>query len=357
MLLIDLCEKSKRHFSLEDVFDTTDKKRAFFIKKFLRNMPYKRILYVHTPFCPSKCKYCVFDSEQCSDYEKIKEFLKTIPLQIEQYKEIFEKCKFDQVYFGGGTPTILHHDDLRAVFESIPNFKSIPVKCFEASPSTITTDHLSLLEEYKFSFISLGVQSLDPRMCQKQNRPYITLEQLIAVSECLHKSKILFNYDFIAYLNRGDLADLLSLYKDLASVILYCKPSFITVHRLYQSTQTCENTRYLELILKNLLEKYPDYKCVNCNNLGNQKDYFFNTIYNAEYRLMSNEADASFSHYLWGQYSRVPVEQYDILSIGYTDKFQPVSNAGDIVFKGDSVTQIHFDPLIKLHNEEGNLYR
>lgn len=301
-------------------------------------------MYVHTPFCQSKCKFCVYNSEACSDYKTIKKFLSEIPNQINLYKELFNKLSFDQVYFGGGTPTILLPADLRLEFSMIPDFEKIPVKCIEASPSTITTNHLSLLKEYDFSYISFGIQSLDPAICKKQNRKCITIDQLSSLAKCLKDSHLAFNFDFIAFLNRGDLLDLNSLYKDLIAVIQECRPTYITVHKLYQATASCEQTRCLELMLKHLLQECPSYSCAN-SDLCNEDNYFCNTIYGSEYRLMCSDADPHFSNYLWGQYPQMPVAKYDVLSIGFSEKFETVSNANDIVLKGNNIFQTYFDPI------------
>lgn len=356
MLLIETNIKEKNTQELDSLFDTYEQKVKFFIKKFLDSQPFKRVLYVHTPYCKTKCKYCVYNSAACDNYEKIETFLNTIPDQIELFKEVFEHILFDQVYFGGGTPTILQAKDLAREFEMIPNFSKIPVKCLEASPSTINLDQLEVLKENRFSFISLGIQSLDPLICQKYNRAYISIDQLASLAQCLNDCSIAFNFDFIAYLDRGDLLDLKSLYKELELVIKECHPTYITVHKLYQSSQTCEKTKYLELTLKCLTEEYPDYSCTN-SELCNENNYFINTMHNSEYRLMRYTADPSFSTYLWGQFPQMPVAQYNILSLGYTKRFATVSNADDIVLQGGKLLKISYDPIIEKHNKVGPLYK
>lgn len=77
---------------------------------------------------------------------------------------------FDEVYFGGGTPTILSPKQLNQIFDMIPDFGKIPNKCIEASPNTLTLEHIELLARKKFSFLSLGIQSLDEKLLKRYGR-------------------------------------------------------------------------------------------------------------------------------------------------------------------------------------------
>ncbi|PKN86374.1 MAG: coproporphyrinogen III oxidase, partial [Deltaproteobacteria bacterium HGW-Deltaproteobacteria-1] len=60
-------------------------------------------LYIHVPFCLSKCRYCSFYS--ITSAQLLPEFVKAVAQEIAFYKNIFSS--FDTLYFGGGTPSLL----------------------------------------------------------------------------------------------------------------------------------------------------------------------------------------------------------------------------------------------------------
>ena len=66
----------------------------------------KKILYIHTPYCPSKCKYCICKSTVCKEQEKVDDYAVNVLIpQIQAESALLERVDFSEVYFGGGTPT------------------------------------------------------------------------------------------------------------------------------------------------------------------------------------------------------------------------------------------------------------
>jgi radical SAM superfamily enzyme len=313
----------------------------YFIEKFLIKNSNKNVLYVHTPFCLSKCKYCKYMST-CNYTEKdLDNFYNSIlPAHIKLYSDIFSNIIFDEVYFGGGTPTIVDAGTLSKVFNSIPNFDKIPIKCIETSPNTLSYEHISLFQKYNFSFVSVGIQSLSKKICSKYNRFYLNNKDFANLSKALQESQLYFNYDFICFLDKGDIRDLLQFEKEIDYVMEHGKPSCITVHQYYQSIFTTERTKYLIHATKRLIEKHPNYICVN--SLLEDSEVENDTLYNAEYKLVSKEYD--FYHYMFNKYAIMPVEGYNILSIGYYKDQSTFSNAGNLWYFADK-GQISIQPF------------
>lgn len=70
-----------------------------FVEKPYHAIKNKNILYIHTPFCESKCRYCVCHSSECKSSSDLQEFVDVIlPNQVELFKEVFKNIKFDQVF-------------------------------------------------------------------------------------------------------------------------------------------------------------------------------------------------------------------------------------------------------------------
>lgn len=108
-----------------------------------------RNLYIHIPFCRSKCDYCAFYSEAGK-----KEF---IPAYISRLKEDITAANFakeiDTVYIGGGTPTLFSLEALKNLTAMLPQAKE---RTIEANPETLDYEKVSLLAD-NFSRISLGI--------------------------------------------------------------------------------------------------------------------------------------------------------------------------------------------------------
>lgn len=315
--------------SISKVLNTPKMIKDYFDCNYCISTGNKKVLYIHIPYCIRKCKYCMCQSYEILKREDIKKYIEEIiKPQLLDYTDLLNKIVIDQLYIGGGTPTVLSVEKLKEIFDLIPNFYKIPIKCIEASPETMTDSHIELFVENKFSFISVGVQSLDKMICKKQNRYHVTKEKLVELSKKLLQSEIYFNYDLICYMDKGDIRDLPQFSEDLMYIMKECQPSSITIHQLQQSNFTCEKTRMLQEVLKRAMETLKEYQCVN--SLLREEDVYNDTVFQAEYRIACR--NYKFSHYMWNKYASLPVKGYDLLSIGYTNNIHTISNVGSIFY-------------------------
>lgn len=116
-----------------------------------------RGLYIHIPFCRSKCIYCDFVSFANKNDLK-DEYMRKLCSEMTQY----DGMSFDTVYIGGGTPTVLDDDDFKKLFAAIrSNFDIAPHSeiTVEANPATVTASKAGLLRALGVNRISLGAQS------------------------------------------------------------------------------------------------------------------------------------------------------------------------------------------------------
>lgn len=120
-------------------------------------------LYLHIPFCKSKCPYCDFYSEtECSG---VTAWQHALQQEMLLYKNRFPA--FDTLYLGGGTPTVLEDAVLGNLFDHLyRHFQFTPDTeiTIEANPNDITRAKLQLLKECGVNRISLGVQSFDEQV-------------------------------------------------------------------------------------------------------------------------------------------------------------------------------------------------
>jgi len=117
-------------------------------------------LYVHVPFCKTKCPYCDFYS--VTDLAMMEEWLTALLKEMELYKDTFNT--FDTLYVGGGTPTILNDTALISLLEGTRNrfnFADDTEITVEANPDDITPEKLALLKSLGVNRLSIGVQSFN----------------------------------------------------------------------------------------------------------------------------------------------------------------------------------------------------
>jgi oxygen-independent coproporphyrinogen III oxidase len=117
-------------------------------------------LYIHVPFCRSKCSYCDFYS--ITDLSSAEAWLGAVQKEISLYQGEFGV--FDSVYLGGGTPTVLDDRHLATLIDHLRCCLLLSTDAeitIEANPDDISLERIARLPDLGFNRISLGVQSLD----------------------------------------------------------------------------------------------------------------------------------------------------------------------------------------------------
>jgi putative oxygen-independent coproporphyrinogen III oxidase len=117
-------------------------------------------LYVHVPFCRTKCAYCGFFSQ--TDLSLVSLWMNALIREAKLYEDF--SGPFDSLFLGGGTPTVLSPSALELLIHGIfmdLSFKDSTEFTVEANPDDITTDTLALLKDLGVNRLSLGVQSLE----------------------------------------------------------------------------------------------------------------------------------------------------------------------------------------------------
>ncbi len=127
--------------------------------QFKINSPYIG-LYIHIPFCKSKCPYCDFYSITAPDL--ISSYVEALEKESALYQDSFGA--FNSLYLGGGTPSLLDAEQLTAPVNNLRrHFHFAPDTEFtlEANPDDITVAKLRLWRDLGVNRLSLGVQSFD----------------------------------------------------------------------------------------------------------------------------------------------------------------------------------------------------
>jgi len=146
-------------------------------------------LYLHVPFCSSKCSYCAFYSVTnnqlkqdyieaiCKELYLRKQFFKDIHFKNNQFKPLV-----NTVYFGGGTPSCLDEYAFEKIFNAIYDCfgNSLEEVTIECNPDDITLSYAKILKKYA-NRISLGIQTFNNDQLKLINRRHNAEEAIRAV--------------------------------------------------------------------------------------------------------------------------------------------------------------------------------
>lgn len=207
-------------------------------------------IYIHVPFCRSKCQYCDFYSLTTKDDKLLDGYLDAICTHIREAGPLAPDYAVDTIYFGGGTPTFFGADGMATILTTIR--KSFRVLSnaeitFEANPDSVSDRLLRRLRSEGFNRVSLGIQCDDDEILKKLGRPH-TYAQAVAAVQRIRKFK----------------------FKNLSIDLMYGLPG--------QSQQAWERT------LKNVLKLQPEH--ISCYGLKVEEG---TPLY--EYREYCNLAD------------------------------------------------------------------
>ncbi len=121
------------------------------------------LIYLHIPFCDSKCFYCAFNS-YVDKFELKSRYMESIVVQLEEELKIFKPTKqsIDSLFIGGGTPSTIKPKLYKKFFEMLqPYLKKDAEITTEANPNSATKEWLSGMKNLGVNRISFGVQSFN----------------------------------------------------------------------------------------------------------------------------------------------------------------------------------------------------
>ena len=123
-------------------------------------------IYLHIPFCKTKCIYCDFYSVTKRD-DSIEKFVSCLIKEIKLNKDKLSNFKFDTIFFGGGTPSVLTEKQLEKILNALNNFydldKNIEIT-LECNPGEITYEKLKHFRKIGVNRLSIGFQSFNEKI-------------------------------------------------------------------------------------------------------------------------------------------------------------------------------------------------
>ncbi len=148
-------------------------------------------IYVHVPFCRSKCLYCDFYSLPTKDDRQMEGYLAAVCKHIRESGTLAPDYRVDTIYFGGGTPTFFGADGMCAILAAIRRSFNVDSRAeitFEANPDSVSDRLLRRLRREGFNRVSLGVQCDDDELLKTLGRPH-TYAQAVAAVQRIRKAR------------------------------------------------------------------------------------------------------------------------------------------------------------------------
>jgi len=140
-------------------------------------------LYVHWPFCQSKCPYCDFNSHvrESVDHDR---WRRALVREIEAFAAIAPARPLDSIFFGGGTPSLMAPETVAAVIDAARQawrFANAIEITLEANPGSVEAERFRAYADAGVNRVSLGVQALDDDALAFLGRRHSVAEAMTAL--------------------------------------------------------------------------------------------------------------------------------------------------------------------------------
>ena len=141
-------------------------------------------LYLHTPFCRSKCPYCDFFSIVPATQQEIESYPALLTQELRQSAKAWDG-PLTTIFFGGGTPSLLPVQGIREILDTARatfGFADAIEISLEANPGTVSPRYLDQLRRFGVNRLSLGIQALADEDLAKLGRVHSRRDSLAAIT-------------------------------------------------------------------------------------------------------------------------------------------------------------------------------
>lgn len=199
-------------------------------------------VYLHIPFCRSRCSYCDFATDVFKNAETVERYVNALCSEINSFGK--SEIQVDTIYFGGGTPSLLTPAQLEKIFESIHRKFSVQQNSeitMEMNPATVTHETLKAYKSLGVNRASFGAQTFDNIELKRLGRRH-TAEDVRETIELLRRAGFInVSFDLIAGLPRQTLKD----WERNLNEALKLKPEHLSLYLLeiHEATPLAEQIR------------------------------------------------------------------------------------------------------------------
>ena len=174
-------------------------------------------LYIHIPFCESKCYYCDFCSFG-NRFDLVDKYISYLKKEIDIYRDIYADYIIKTIFIGGGTPSIIEEEyifDITNHLHKRFSMKGLEEFTIESNPNSLNDNKLKVYKESGINRISLGLQSMDNNILKDIGRLH-TKEDFIKIYKKIRNHQFNnVNIDLMFNLPNQSVNDLLNTLKEV----------------------------------------------------------------------------------------------------------------------------------------------
>lgn len=253
-------------------------------------------IYIHIPFCKSKCSYCDFISFANKE-KKVEKYIECLKKEIKN-KEV-DNCIVDTIYIGGGTPSFIESKYIKEILELVKSRFKIKEEAeitIEVNPGTVNEEKLKDYKETGINRISIGLQSTNNKILKQIGRIH-TYEEFLNTYNLVRKVGFRnINVDLMLALPNQTLEEL----EESIEKVIKLNPEHISIYSLILEDGTkmeeLVNNKKIQLPsdelerkmywnIKNKLEQngYTHYEISNFSKKGFESKHNMNCWKQKEY--------------------------------------------------------------------------
>jgi oxygen-independent coproporphyrinogen-3 oxidase len=301
-------------------------------------------LYLHIPFCLSKCPYCDFNSYPLRENNQLSSYVSALYREIFIYSKKLRKSKIKTIYLGGGTPTIcsgiLIHNILNFCKDNFEIDKNAEIT-IEANPGTLNNQKIKALTKAGVNRLSLGAQSFNNDFLKKLGRIHSVQEIIRSYYIARENGIDNINLDIMFALPGQTIKD----FKDTLKKTISLKPDHISLYNLtiYPGTKYYQDYKKKLFTLPTEEENYNMYNwAINYLEKNNFEQYEISNFAYPNKRSIHNQIYWRNQPYLGlgaGAYSFINGYRYMNFNnpIKYIKKIKngelPIDNGEKLSFK------------------------
>lgn len=212
-------------------------------------------LYIHIPYCISKCPYCDFNSHVVAEIPETP-YVNALGRELEGYgaSKDWDGRPVQSIFFGGGTPSTFAPESIGKLLRQVAATFPVEADCeitLEANPGTMDRDNFHGYRGAGINRISVGVQSFQPRLLKFLGRAHSAEEARQALQTVRHAGFENFNLDLI-YANPGQR--LRDLEADIDAALTF-QPPHLSAYNLTFEEGTPFHHEYRAGRIKSLSEE------------------------------------------------------------------------------------------------------
>ena len=187
-------------------------------------------LYVHVPFCLSKCPYCDFNTYQGIE-SQFEDFLTAVLREITAWSIVLGRPTVNTVFLGGGTPSYLPDGDVARILDVISRNYVVRLGAeitAECNPNDLTPDRCADLRAAGINRVSIGVQSMDNGLLAMLGRRHDADEAAQALERCRGAGFDNVNLDLMYGLPQQSLEQ----WRDTVARVVELAPEHLSLYSL-----------------------------------------------------------------------------------------------------------------------------